>query len=99
NDNVMIGGFIVGNNQPTTRVVVRAIGPSLTSRGVAGALPDPRLELHDANGTAFATNDNWHDDPGSAEIEKDQLAPTDPHESATLQTLRPGNYTAVIRGV
>ncbi len=33
-DNVLIGGFIVG---PDTRTVVRAIGPSLQSSGVADA--------------------------------------------------------------
>ena len=35
-DNVMIGGFIIGGNQPT-KVIVRAIGPSLASAGVHGA--------------------------------------------------------------
>jgi hypothetical protein len=98
-DNVMIGGFIVGNNQPTTKVIVRAIGPSLAGQNVPGPLQDPVLDLHDGNGTLLASNDNWQDDPGAAEIRTDQLAPGDPRESATLQTLTRGNYTAIIRGV
>jgi hypothetical protein len=98
-DNVMIGGFIVGNQSAPTRVVVRAIGPSLTGKGVPGSLEDPILELHDGNGVIFAINDNWRDDSGATEIQSKQLAPTDERESATLQRLAPGNYTAIVRGV
>src|SRR5262249_39568570 len=48
-DNVMIGGFIVGDGISTT-VVVRAIGPSLSAQNVADPLKDPTLELHGENG-------------------------------------------------
>ncbi|MGI8481784.1 MAG: NF038122 family metalloprotease, partial [Chthoniobacterales bacterium] len=48
-DNVMIGGFFVVNGP--TKVVVRAIGPSLIPFGISNALANPQLELHDANGT------------------------------------------------
>ena len=43
-DNVMIGGFIVGGDQPT-KVIARAIGPSLTTQGVSGALVDTTMYL------------------------------------------------------
>ena len=47
----MIGGFVVGaGNGFGETVVVRALGPSLTSAGMVGALRDPTLELHDQNG-------------------------------------------------
>src|SRR4051812_18233819 len=55
-DKVMIGGFIV-LAQPT-RVIIRAIAPSLTQLGVPDALANPQLELHDANGV-IARNDDW----------------------------------------
>jgi hypothetical protein len=97
-DNVMIGGFIVGNHRGNTTVVVRAIGPSLTSKGVPGAIQDPILEMYNSNGTLLAKNDSWQNDPRAAEIQKEQLAPADPRESATLQALAPGNYTAIVRG-
>ena len=96
-DNVMIGGFIVQGDMPAT-VIVRAIGPSLTAYGVQGALQDPTLELHDGSGAIIGTNDNWQDDPGAAQIQADNLAPSDPRESATIVTLNPGNYTAIVRG-
>ena len=59
--NVMIGGFILGGESGNANVVVRALGPSLTAFGVTGALADPTLELHDANGALVESNDNWRD--------------------------------------
>jgi hypothetical protein len=57
------------------------------------------LELRDINGGLVASNDNWQDDAGAAEIQANGLAPQDQRESALLQTLAPGNYTAIVRGV
>jgi hypothetical protein len=95
NDNVMIGGFIIGaNNAQATRVLVRAIGPSLP---VAGALQDPTLELHDGNGTTLASNDNWKDTQ-QANIQLTGAPPLSDLESAVVQTLLPGAYTAIVRG-
>ena len=54
----MIGGFILGNGSGTTNILGRALGPSLTQFGVNGALADPTLELHDANGAIVMSNDN-----------------------------------------
>ena len=57
---VLIAGYIVGGYQ-AQRVVVRAIGPSLTQFGVSGALADPFLELHNAQGTTIMSNNEWQD--------------------------------------
>jgi hypothetical protein len=97
-DNVMIGGFIVGGGTPN--VIVLALGPSVP---VEGALADPTLELHDVNGATIATNDNWkiNDQTGlsqQAAIEATTVPPTNDLESALVQTLTPGNYTAIVRG-
>jgi hypothetical protein len=94
-DNVMIGGFILGGGSGD--VLVRAIGPALTSLGVTGALQDPFLELHDSFGMTAATNDNWKSTQ-KAEIEATGLQPSNDAESAILTTLLPGPYTAVVRG-
>ena len=76
-DSVMIGGFII--RRADTRVVVRAIGPSLSAFGISGALPDPTLELKNANGSTLIGNDDWQDDPTqAAEIQQRLLAPTNP---------------------
>ena len=95
-DNVMIAGFIVGGSQ-TQRVIVRALGPSLTSRGVAGALQDPTLQLINSSGTTLASNDNWQTDQRT-EISNSGFPPENTAESAIIRTLSPGNYTAIVRG-
>jgi hypothetical protein len=95
-DNVMIGGFIVGGDQPT-KVIIRAIGPSLRNYGIAAALDDPLLELHDGNGSLLTENDDWRSLQEDA-IKATGLAPSNDHESAIVATLQPGNYTAIVRG-
>ena len=96
-DNVMIGGFVIGNNGGSANILVRAIGPSLTNFGVANAMQDPTLELHDGSGAIIASNDNWKDTQ-QTEIQATGLAPTDDAESAILASLAPGSYTAIVRG-
>ena len=100
----MIGGFIVTQ---ATRVIIRAIGPSLTPLGVSDALANPQLELHDISGALIGQNDDWQTtEIGGiitsgqvAAIQSSGLAPTNPAESAIIATLPPGNYTAIVRGV
>jgi len=100
-DDVMIGGVIVVGAAPQ-RVIVRAIGQSLGNAGVAGALQDPTLELHDSNGAVIASDDNWRD-AQEAEIIATGLQPTNDLESAIVTTLPSSlsgiGYTAIVRGV
>ncbi len=93
---VMIGGFIIGGQTGTTRVLVRSVAPSLAAFGVNNAMPDPTMELRDINGTLIASNDNWKDGP-QLEIEQTTLAPSNDLESAIVTTLPSGAYTAIIR--
>jgi len=97
-DDVLIGGFIVRGPVPK-RMILRAIGPSLTGAGVVGAMADPTLELHDSTGATIATNDNWQTSTQASEISASGLAPRNPLESAIVATLQPGSYTAIVRGV
>jgi hypothetical protein len=98
-DNVLIGGFILGNDGPTKTVVVRAIGPSLGERGVATELLDPSLQLFDSSGQMIASNNDWMTNANQQDIANSGLAPTDPRESAILVSLIPGAYTAIVTGV
>ena len=93
----LIGGFIVNGGDSHT-VILRALGPSLNSSGVTQTVADPSLTVHDASGAMIATNDDWQSDPGASQIEAEGLAPSDPAESATIQTLTPGAYTFVVSG-
>jgi hypothetical protein len=102
--NVMIGGFVVTGS--ATKVIVRAIGPSLTQAGVADVLSNPQLELHDAT-SLLGQNDDWQTTQLGGiitsdqveQIQNSQLAPTNSAESAIMATLAPGSYTAIVRGV
>ena len=96
-EKVLIGGVIVGPANTSTTVLVRAIGPSLSASGVAAPLQDPVLELFDSNGLTLAANDNWKATQQS-EIAATGLAPTDDRESAVVQSLGGGNYTAIVTG-
>jgi len=97
-DNRLIGGFFLGNNQGAGKVIVRGRGPSLTAE-VPNPLADPTLELRDSNGSLLQSNDNWQDDPSqAAEISANGLAPTNPLEPAIATSLLPGGYTVIMAG-
>ncbi len=95
-ENVSIGGFIIQGDTPET-ILIRAIGPSLASRGVEGTLADPTLELYDSGGNLIAANDNWKDAQRDI-ISGSGLAPDDEREAAIWASLTPGSYTAVVAG-
>jgi hypothetical protein len=98
-DDIVIAGFILGNNSGNDRIVVRGIGPSLTPFGVPDALADPTLNLRDSNGALVIGNNDWQDDPAqAAELNAAGLAPTNPLESGIAATLPPGAYTALLAG-
>ena len=98
-NDVLISGFIVGNNIGAAKVVVRGLGPSLVQLGVTNPLTDPTLEVHDNNGGLVIANDNWQDNAAAAgQISASGLAPSNPAESALATSLLPGMYTAIVAG-
>ncbi len=113
-DNVLIGGFIVNGGTTPKSVLIRAIGPSLSSATppVAGALADPVLELHQMVGgldTILKSNDNWQTQTDPADVAlimATGIPPTNPLESAIVANLAPvdpsvtgsGQYTAIVSG-
>ncbi len=105
-EHVMIGGFIVQGSGPK-RVIIRAIGLELTQHGIADALANPRLELHNGTGALIGSNDNWQTTILGGIITSNQVsdiqnsghAPTAASESAIIANLQPGNYTAIVSGV
>jgi hypothetical protein len=94
-DNVLFAGTIV-LGQTSQKVIVRAIGPSLT---IAGKMANPTLQLVDANGAQVAANDNWRSDQ-EVDIIATGVPPTNDLESAIVATLsgNSSNYTAIVRG-
>ncbi len=98
-DNVMIGGFILGQSSGSANVVVRGIGPSLSQAGLNNVLADPTLELRDSNGALLIANDNWQDNPTSAaQLAARGFALPNPLESGIFVSLPPGAFTAILAG-
>ena len=100
--NVLIGGIIVRDdsfaNQPQN-ILLRGIGPSLSTQGVSNSLQDPFIELFDGQGVSIVSNNDWGSSAEAASLAISGLAPTNPKESAILKTLAPGAYTVVLSGV
>jgi len=76
-------------------VIARALGPSLAQNGVANALPDPVLELYNAEGSLIFSDDNWRT-AQEAQINATGIPPSNDREAAIVATLSPGGYTALV---
>ena len=93
---VLIAGFVVAGTGPVgTTILIRALGPTLSSFGVTDALADPVIELRDASGTLLASNNDWKDSQ-EATISATHLSPTNDRESAILTILPGGAFTALV---
>jgi hypothetical protein len=99
-NDIVIAGFVLGNQSGADRIVVRGLGPSLAAFGVANVLANPTLELRDSNGALLVLNNDWQNDPAqAAELTAAGLAPTNTLESGIAATLPPGAYTAILAGL
>ena len=100
--NIAIAGFVI-LGQDSKPVLIRAIGPTLASFGVTGALAAPKLDLfRSGTSAAIATNTGWTTAGNTAAI----VAATaqaggfalgaNSADSVIFTTLPPGNYTAQV---
>ena len=100
---VMIAGFVI-TGTASKPMLIRAIGPTLGTFGVGGALANPKLELY-RGGTKIAENDDW-----AATINPNEVVTaaartgafalsSSSKDSALFSVLPPGAYTAQISGV
>jgi hypothetical protein len=93
-------GFVLKGDAPV-EVLVRAVGPTLTTFGVANAVAAPRLDLYSA-GVVVATNTRWgtsadpaHIAAGTALAGAFPLAASS-GDSVLRLRLNPGAYTAAM---
>ena len=96
-NNVMIGGFMLGGSGNSATVVIRGKGPALASEGITTPLADPTLQLFNDSGTALQSNDDWRDTQ-QLEMLTLGIPPSNENESGLVLTLAPGAYTAVMSG-
>jgi hypothetical protein len=96
---VLNPGFVVGGAVPR-RVLIRAIGPTLSRFGVTGVMANPSLSVFRGT-TEIAANNDW----GGTNVLVAAFAqvaafalPLDSLDAALVLTLAPGSYTAQVRG-
>ena len=101
--NILIPGFVV-DGSTGKKYLIRAIGPSLSTLGVTGALEDPKLAVFQDK-TEIATNDNWGDvanfdelRAASVRVGAFELNP-DSADAAVYLPLDSGRYTIKVSGV
>ena len=97
-ERVSIAGFII-TGDVAKKVLIRGIGPSLSSSGVPTPLANPIVTVFDSSGNVVTSNDDWKKSPNAAEIMSSGLAPSNDLESALIANLAPGQYTAQLAGV
>jgi outer membrane protein assembly factor BamB len=98
-DAAMIGGFVVTGAGPR-KVMVRALGPTLSGFGVAGALPQPRIRavaLMGGQQFDLSANSRWTSGHQVGPIAATPYAPGT-GEPAIILWLEPGIYTALLDG-
>ncbi|MEZ5672050.1 MAG: hypothetical protein R3E08_06545 [Thiotrichaceae bacterium] len=76
----------------TLRVLIRALGEGLQSRGVAGALDDAKIVVRKGS-DVIATNDSWMQDSSVTELQQKQQSPPATSDAAMFITLSEGDYT------
>jgi uncharacterized protein (DUF1800 family) len=95
----LITGVTIGPG-PTKRVLIRAVGPTLTEFGVPGALTDPRLEVYNAEGARIAENDNWTTDNAAIFAAVGAFPLNSASKDAALVIDLPsGGYTVHVTGI
>jgi len=101
--NVMIAGFVVGGTSPKM-LLIRAIGPTLSTFGLSNAIPSTQLQIY-SGGTVVASNTGWSSTPANATAVANAeptvgafALPAGSADSALVGTFAPGSYTAMIQG-
>ena len=93
-------GFVLGG-AVATKVLIRAVGPTLGGFGVVGVVADPQLTLFNDRGVKIGENNDWS---GSAELTAAFVAvgafalPSTAKDAALVVTLPPGNYSVQAAG-
>lgn len=96
----LIAGFVVSGHAPKP-ILVRGVGPTLSTFGVSGALPLTKLDLNSGSGP-LASNIGWASAPNANAIAAATQRvgafplPAGSGDSALLLTLEPGSYTAMV---
>jgi hypothetical protein len=105
---ITIAGInIQGSPGATKQLLIRGVGPALTSFGVSGVLAQPTISVYNSAGVLVpgATNTGWGTNANAAQVASISAQigafalPTGSADSALLADLAPGSYTVELSGV
>jgi hypothetical protein len=106
--NQLIAGYVIGGQGTSglLPVLIRASGPALANFGVSGTLADPKLTLNKSNSdgtsTVIGTDSGWGGNAAVAaaasEVGAFAWTASTSLDSALVQTLSAGDYTAQVTG-
>jgi len=94
---VLVPGFVIGGDTPL-RVLIRAVGPTLSEYGVSGLLADPKITLYRGL-QEIGGNDNWDGSLAATFAKVGAFSlPTGSKDAALVVELPPGTYSAHVKG-
>lgn len=96
---MLIAGIVVADGEHK-RLLIRAVGPSLSTFGVTGTLADPVLQVLRGS-EVIAENDNWaatSETVSASDAAGAFALPQGSRDAAVIVTLSAGTYTAQVSG-
>ena len=102
--NALIAGFVVGG-AANKQLLVRAVGPTLSSFGITGAVAGTQLSVMNSSNALIAANTGWSSSGANATAVSaaETIAgafqlPSGSADSAIVGSFPPGAYTATVTG-
>jgi len=96
----LIVGFVVKGDAPRA-LLIRGVGPTLTTLGLTATLSDPKIQVFSNTGTSLSENDDWADNPALIRTfnQVGAFPLVAASKDAALQVaLLPGAYTIHVSG-
>jgi kumamolisin len=92
----LTAGFVIGGST-TEQVLIRVVGPTLGSFGIAGYIPDPKLVVYNSASSIVANNAGWGGNSAISAANSMtgafQFSSNSSKDSAVIINLQPGSYT------
>jgi len=95
----LVSGFVISGTEPK-RILLRAVGPTLSVFGVTAPVANPRFDLYDSTGQLIIGNDDWTgaDTSAASSLAGAFALPVGSRDAALVTTLSPGAYTIHVSG-
>jgi septal ring-binding cell division protein DamX len=98
--NILIAGFVIDGSQPVN-LLLRGVGPTLSTFNVAGVISQPEIDLYNSQGVLMQSNTGWNGNAAvtTADTEAGAFAlPAGSADAAMVVSLPAGSYTLQLVG-